>query len=222
MGVRQFRTYSAKNGIANQRDQINSVVTTKLLFFFVYECARCCKSWTQPLASLEKFVCHCKSPRMWHVNYRYEGQARGKPPKEEGKRGPQSRRGSQGDKRVSAKCKAMRASQVSVSMAVDEVPDDLCLAACKGIRLAVSRSCMQNLTKCVKVLVVRVFQQRLRNMSAHKHAVAWSAGHVCRRTYRIKSAAATDTEPRLEAEHNEQNATKAHTPPRRGRETRTG
>ena len=31
-------------------------------FFFVYECARCCQSWTQPLASLEKFVCHCKSP----------------------------------------------------------------------------------------------------------------------------------------------------------------
>ena len=156
---------------------------------------------------------------MWYVNYRYEGQARGRPPKEEGKRDPQSRRGKQGDKRVSAKCRATRASQVSI--AVDDVPDDLCLAACKGIRLAVSRSCMQNLAKCVRVLVVRVFQQRLRNMSAHKHAVAWSAGHVCRRTYRIKPAAA-DTEPRLEAEHNEQNATKAHTPPRRGGGTRTG
>ena len=55
-------------------------------------------------------------------------------------------------------------------------------------------------------------------MSAHKHAVAWSAGHVCRHTYKIKPAAA-DTEQRHEAEHNEQNATKAQTPPRRGEHT---
>ena len=88
---------------------------------------------------------------MWYVNYRYEGQARERPPKGEGKRGPRSRRGRQGDMRVSAKCRPTRASQVSI--AVDDVPDDLCLAACKGIRLAVSRVCMQNLVTCAEVLV---------------------------------------------------------------------
>ena len=54
-------------------------------------------------------------------------------------------------------------------------------------------------------------------MSAHKRAVARSAGHVCRSTDKIKPAAA-DTEPRPEVEHKEENATKAHTPPRRGGE----
>ena len=87
---------------------------------------------------------------MWYVNYRYEGQARERPPKEEGKRGPRSRRGKAGDKRVGAKCRSTRASQISI--AVDFVPEGL--AACrKDIRLAVSRKCMQNLAKCVEVRV---------------------------------------------------------------------
>ena len=72
---------------------------------------------------------------------RYEGQARERPPKEEGKRGPRSRRGKPGVKRASAKCRATRASQVSI--VVDCVPEDLCLAACrKDMRLAVIRNCI--------------------------------------------------------------------------------
>ena len=38
-----------------------------------------------------------------------------------------------------------------------------------------------------------VFQQKFCCMSAHKHAIAWLAGHVCGRIYKNKSAEA-DTE----------------------------
>ena len=68
------------------------------------------------------------------------------------------------DIHVSAKCRATRASQVAI--VVDGVPEDLCLAACKGIRLAVSRSCAQNLVKCAKSTCVFVSTEILKHVCA--------------------------------------------------------
>ena len=94
------------------------VLGVDFLFFVVYECARCCKSRTQPLASLEKLSCHCRSPKASIVyTVQIRGPGEGKATEGRGqKEGPGDRRGKAGNKRVSAKCKATRASQISIAV----------------------------------------------------------------------------------------------------------